>query len=105
MTDATSAQEPRSSVASPLVRLSRMLRSMSRRYPRAHKWNTRGAFGAWLDETRSVRVSYSGSWTDADLRDCLALFATWLVADPAALMGAGEPLVGASSTETPHAAR
>lgn len=82
----------------PLVKLSRMLRSMLRSYPRAHLYTTKDAFGVWLDAETHMRISYSGHWTDAGMRDCLALFATWCVADPSRLRTYGEPLVGVLRT-------
>jgi hypothetical protein len=94
----TSAQERKSNDAAPLVKLSRMLRSMLRRYPRAHLLNTRDVFGVSLDEHTYMQVSYIGNWTPEVMRDCLALFATWCVADPVRLMRPGEPLVGVSRT-------
>lgn len=94
MTSDTSAQGLKSSAASPLVKLCRMLRSMLRRYPQARLWNTLDGFGVLLDEQHSMRLSFTGNWTDADMRDCLALFATWLVADPARLHGRGVRLDG-----------
>jgi hypothetical protein len=92
----TSVQGRKSSESTALVKLSRMLRNMLRSYPRAHLLNTVGAFGVSLDERTCMQVSYSGNWTDADMRDCLALFATWWVADPARLRSVGAPLVGVS---------
>ena len=93
-----SAQAHKSNESTPLVKLSRMLRSMLRRYPRAHLLNTRAAFGVSLDENRSMQVSYIGPWSAEDMRDCLALFATWCVADPRRLMVDGVPLAGVSQT-------
>jgi hypothetical protein len=94
MTLDTSAQVPKSSAANPLDKLCRMLRSTLRRYPRAHLLNTVGAFGASLDAQTFVQVSYSGNWTADNMRDCLALFAVWLVADPQRLLTPGVPLAG-----------
>lgn len=93
-----SAQERKSSDATPLGKLCRMLRSTLRRYPRARLLNTRAAFGASLDETTFMQVSYSGNWTAEAMRDCLALFATWLVADPARLLDSGTSLAGVLQT-------
>lgn len=71
-----------------------MLQSTARRFPLARLGTTLGGFGVSLDAQTSMRVSYSGRWTPEDMRDCLALFAVWLVADPDALLGSGTLLVG-----------
>lgn len=94
MTSDTSALEPKSSGATPLVKLSRMLRNTLRRSPRAALVTTLDGFGVSLDAQTYVRVSVSGPLSDADLRDCLVLFATWLVADPGRLRNSGAPLAG-----------
>lgn len=78
----------------PLAKLLRMLRSMLRRWPRATLERTRDGFGVSLDGQTHMLISYSGPWTDADMRDCLVLFATWLVADGVYLRAGGIPLVG-----------
>jgi hypothetical protein len=104
MTD-TSARVLKSSDVSPLSKLSRMLRSMLRRWPRAHLLNTVAAFGVALDDATFMQVSYSGRWTPEDMRDCLALFATWCVADPSRLMSSGVPLDGVSLTVLQESAR
>jgi len=57
-----------------------------------------GRFGASLDEGTYIRVSYSGRLTVEDMRDCLALFATWLVADPSRLLAPGTALDGVLRT-------
>lgn len=103
MTPDISAQVLRSSAASPHEKLCRMLRSTLRRFPRAHLLNTQAAFGVALDETRYMQVSYSGHWSAEDMRDCLALFATWCVADPGRIMSGGTPLVGVLQMESEHA--
>jgi hypothetical protein len=94
----TSARVPKSSDAIQLAKLCRMLRSTLRKYPRAHLLNTVAAFGVSLDEQTYAQVSYSGHWSEADMRDCLALFATWLVVDPARLLTPGAPLAGVLRT-------
>ncbi len=86
MTD-TSKQAPRSSESTPTVKLSRMLQSTLRRFPKAKLARTREGFGVSLDGGRWLHIRFSGDWTSEDLRDCLALFATWLVADPERLVG------------------
>lgn len=92
--NAISAQERRLSVATPLAKLCRMLRSMSRSYPRGRLWRTPAGFGASLDEQTYIKVSYSGHWTADNMRDWLALFATWCVADPKYLFERGQRLDG-----------
>jgi len=98
MTNDTSALVRKSSDATAVVKLSRMLRSMLRRYPRAHLLNTRDVFGVSLDDRTYMQVSYIGNWTAEDMRDCLALFGTWCVADPERIMRPGEPLSGVLPT-------
>jgi hypothetical protein len=95
----TSAQERKSRDASQLDRLLRMLRSMSRRFPRTRLLTTVDGFGASLADGRSLHIVCNGHWSDADLRDFLALFATWLVTDPRRLRVAGIPLDGALQQE------
>lgn len=90
----TSELERKSSVSGPLAKLCRMLRSMLRRYPQARLWVYQGGFGVSLDAQTYMRVSYSGNWTAEDMRDLHALFATWLIADPARLTTHGERLAG-----------
>jgi hypothetical protein len=94
----TYAQEHKSNVATPLGKLCRMLRSMLRKFPQAHLLNTVDAFGVSLDANTYMQVSYSGQWTPEAMRDCLALFATWLVADPAPIMRKGVLLAGVLQT-------
>jgi hypothetical protein len=86
----------KSNGATPLVKLARMLQSMSRRFPRTCLIGTRDDFGVLLDDDRSLRIVCNGRWTDEDIRDWLALFATWLVADAATIRSGGIPLDGVS---------
>lgn len=79
----TSELERKFSASSPLVKLSRMLRSMSRKWPNTSLLSTTEGFGVRRIDGSYLHIVYSGHWTDEDMRDCLALFATWLVADPA----------------------
>lgn len=90
----TYAQVLKSSAATPLGKLCRMLRSTLRRWPQARLWSMRGGFGVSLDANTYMRVSYNGNWTDADMRDLHALFATWYVAAPATLRMEGQHLAG-----------
>lgn len=94
MTSDISAQVPKSSGADPLVKLSRMLRNMLRRWTRATLVTTLDGFGVSLDAQTYVKVSISGPLSDAELRDLLVLFAVWLVADPSRLRNRGAPLGG-----------
>lgn len=82
----TSAQEHRSKDAIRRARLARMLRSTSQKYPQGRLLLMRDGFGASLGDGRYLKVRCSGEWTARDLRDFLALFATWLVADPERIM-------------------
>ena len=105
MTNAILEQEHKSNERTPLVKLSRMLRSMLRRYPLARPAITRDVFGVSLDAQTYMRVSYRGNWTAEDMRDCLALFATWCVADPGRILTPGESLAGVSYTVKRHLER
>jgi len=98
VTRATSAREHRSNDVTLVAKLCRMLRSTLRRYPQARLLNTQDAFGVWLDERMYLQVSYSGHWTAEDMRDCLALFATWLIADPSRILSGGTRLDGVLQT-------
>lgn len=95
MTPDTFAQVRKSSESAALTKLSRMLRSMLRRFPQARLWTFQAGFGVSLDAQTYVRVSYNGNWSTEDMRDLHALFATWLVADPERLRSIGAPLSGA----------
>ena len=90
----TSAPVRRSSGVTPRAKLVRMLRSTLLRFPLAKLSRTRDGFGASLGENRYLFIRSSGDWTNEDLRDLLALFATWLVADPEYLRGGGSTLSG-----------
>ena len=92
----TTEQVRKSRGSTPLVKLSRMLQSISRRFPRAYLIGTQDAFGVRLEDGTSLHIVCNGRWSDADLRDFLALFATWLVADPDRLREPGIPLAGVS---------
>lgn len=94
MTSDTSVSVRKSPDVSPLGRLCRTLQSMLRRYPNPYLQTTTDGFGVRLGDGRYLRIVYSGLWTDEDLRDFLALFVTWLAADPAALHNVGIPLDG-----------
>lgn len=63
-----------------------MLRNTQQRYPTMKVLTRRGAFGVFTDEGTYLYINYSGNLTDQEKRDLLALFATWLVADPDALL-------------------
>lgn len=92
--NATSELERKSSGSTPHEKLLRMLRNTLRRFPHAHLLNTQAAFGVSLDDNTYMQVSYSGRWTAEDMRDCLALFAVWLVAEPTRIMQNGVRLDG-----------
>lgn len=63
-----------------------MLRNTLRRWPTTKLETRKGEFGAFMGDGTYLRVSYSSDLTDSEKRDLLALFATWLVADPATLL-------------------
>lgn len=98
MTPDTSQQGRKLSDVIQLGKLSRMLQSIVRRFPQTHLEVIRGGFGASLADGTWMRVSYDGRWTPADMRDFLALFATWLVVDPQRILSGGEALDGVSQT-------
>ena len=62
-----------------------MLRSMLQNYPKAKLTTRRAGFGVSWDDGTYLRVSFNTSLTVERKRDLLALFATWLVADPSTL--------------------
>lgn len=95
----TSELVRRSSASSPLAKLSRMLQSMSRKWPRTSLIVTTDGFGASRIDGSSLHIVRNGQWTDADMRDLLALFATWLVADPDRLRPTRIPLDGVLLTD------
>jgi len=101
MTNGISAQAPTSSAPERLETLCRMLRNTLRSYPTAKLLIGKDAFGASLGEGISIWIHYSGLSNAEALRDLLALFATWCVADPAKIMG-GHPIApnGASHMVT-----
>jgi hypothetical protein len=103
--NATFGQEPKSSGSSPLAKLSRMLRSMSRRWPNTSLVSTMEGFGVRRIDGSYLHIVYSGNWTDADMRDCLALFATWLVADPQRIRPLPTTLDGVSLADLRQSAR
>ena len=83
-----------------LRKLVNMLRNMQRSYPRARLLQTsRGVCGVLLDESTSISVFVNGSWSDQDLRDCFALFATWCVVDREGLIPS-TPQRGRLATES-----
>lgn len=92
----TVRQEPKLTAASPLGKLARMLRSTSRKFPKAYLCGTTGGFGVRLGDGRYLHIVSNGDWTSEDMRDFLVLFATWLVADPEGLRRADIPLDGRS---------
>lgn len=93
----TTERVPKSNGSTPLRKLARMLQSTSRRFPKAFLVGTTGGFGVRLGDGRYLHVVSNGEWTSEDMRDLLALFATWLVADPEGLRRADTPLGGPSS--------
>jgi hypothetical protein len=71
-----------------------MLQNTRRSYPTMKLLTRKGAFGAFTDEGTYLYVNFSGNLTDTEKRDLLALFATWLVADPDALLPPNIPRDG-----------
>ena len=97
----TSEQVPMSSAASRVEKLCRMLRSTLRSYPNARLLRGKGAFGAVLGDGTSIWVRYSGDLSGRDIRDLLALFATWCVVDPGRLLrDADATMDGVSSMDS-----
>lgn len=95
----TDVQEPKSKDAIRAAKLSRMSQSISRRFPGTKLERTRDGFGVLLGGERWLRVRATGSWTNEDMRDCLVLFALWLIADGDYLRGGGTPLRGSFAEE------
>lgn len=93
----TSAQGRKSKDVERLERLCRMLRSTSQNYPQAKLLHGMGGFGASLGEGISIWIRWSGQLAPLDLRDLLALFATWLVVDPERLVGSESEASGGVS--------
>jgi hypothetical protein len=96
----TFEQAPTSRESQRLVKLSRMLRSMSRRYPRSFLRRTTAGFGVSLGDYGSLDIVVNGNLSAEDMRDCLALFATWLAVDPSGILPVAIPLDGASYVAT-----
>lgn len=67
-------------------KLIRMLRSTLRRWQTPKLETRRDGFGVFMGGSTFLSVSYSSDLTDMEKRDLLALFATWLVADPETLL-------------------
>ena len=95
-----SAQEPKSNGVDRLAKLSRMLRSMSRRWPQTSLVRTWEGFGVRLADGRYLHIVRSGNWTAEDIRDLLALFATWCAVDPDYILHDGDSLAGVSAEVT-----
>lgn len=93
-----SGQERRSLESSPIGKLSRMLRSTLRSFPNAKICVMQDAFGVYLGEGAYLHIHYSSHLASADMRDLLALFATWLVADESRIRG-DDPTLDGSSVE------
>lgn len=94
MTRDTLGQEHKLSDAIQVAKLLRMLRSMSRRFPQAKLARHLDGFGVSLGGGKWLQIRCNGDWTDEDLRDFLALYATWLVVDGPYLRGGGQRLAG-----------
>jgi tryptophanase len=94
MTQGTLEQEHKSKDVAARAKLIRMLQSMLRKFPSARLMLTAGGFGVYLDAETALYIASRGQWTDEAIRDWLALFATWLVADPAAIRSGGTTLRG-----------
>lgn len=92
----TSEQGLKSREAGRLEKLSRMLRSMSRRFPKTSLLSTAEGFGVRLDDSRYLHIVYSGRWSAEDIGDWCALFAAWCRVDPETLMDSAPPLSGVS---------
>lgn len=97
--NATFAPVRKSSAATPAAKLSRMLQSMSRRFPQTSLVVTMEGFGVRRIDGSYLHIVCSGRWTDADMRDFLALFATWCAADPRRIRPEDVPLDGVSLRE------
>jgi len=85
-TKITSALERKLGESLASRKLSRMLRNTLQSFPTMKLATRRAAFGVFTDDGTYLYVSYSGNLTVDQKRDFLVLFATWLVADPDALL-------------------
>ena len=94
----TTAQALKSKDAIAVAALTRMLQSMSRRFPRTTLVLSRDAFGVTLRDGSYLRIVRNGSLTDEDTRDFLALFARWLAVDPDGMRVLAPTLGGASAS-------
>jgi len=94
----TSELAPTFSASLARGKLCRMLRSMSRRWPQTSLRVTTAGFGALRADGSYLHIGTSGDWTDADMRDFLALFVTWLAVDPDRLRKGSTYWGGASQT-------
>lgn len=78
------AQKLDESVASK--KLIRMLQSTLRRWRTPKLETRREGFGVFMEGGTYLSVSFSSDLTSEEKRDLLALFVTWLVADPDTLL-------------------
>ena len=101
----TSARVRKSSASSQLAKLCRMLRSTSQKWPNTSLLVTAEGFGARRTDGSYLHIVSSGHWTNEDIRDLLALFATWLEADPAKLRPTDTLQDGVSLTALRESAR
>lgn len=101
MTD-TLSQAPKLLESTLRVKLSRMLRSIARRFPNTYLITTPAAFGVRLADGSYLHIVTNGSWTDDNMRDFLALFVVWLAADPDRLRPGTVRLDGVLQEETPR---
>ncbi len=74
-------QARKSKDAKRLSRLVHMLRNTLRNFPMAKLHHGKDVFGALLGDGCSISIHWTGNLSNEDLRDLLALFATWLVVD------------------------
>lgn len=81
-------------------RLLAMLRSTLQSWPKMMLSTQKGEFGASSEGGTYLYVSYSSDLTAEQKRDLLALFATWLIADPDGLLPESTTQSGSSLTGT-----
>jgi hypothetical protein len=82
----TSPSVPMSREAIRIGRLCRMLRSTLQSFPNARVHRGREGFGASLGDGTWIWIRSSGHLSGGQLRDLLALFATWCAVDAGFLL-------------------
>lgn len=96
-TPSISQSVPMSREATRINKLCRMLRNTLQSFPNARVHRGRDGFGASLGGGTWIWIRSSGHLNAGQLRDLLALFATWCVVDPGFLLHAEDAESGGVS--------